>query len=551
MTLVALLSVLAVGVWGAFAVFAAAGTAAPTLTSTPANPTAATSATFGYSESAANATFVCTLDGAGKTCAGTSGSGKTTGSVTFSSLANGSHTFSITATVSGKTSAATSFTWTVDTTAPTATISFPTNNGLYNIASYNAGCATAGICGTATDPSGVKSVQVSVLGPNGKYLNGGTFTSSTEVFNSATGTTSWNLALPASAGGEGSYVVGVHTTDNLNNTQPPVGVPSGGGTTAGFYAATASYRIDLTAPPAPTITNGPSGTVASSAATFQFTSNDTGPGTDTFLCKLDAGSYAACVSGVSYSGLTDGSHSFSVEAKDAAGNISTGASTRGWTVDKTGPPKPTVLGPNNNNPSTAATLTFSDTETNVTFKCQMDGHGYAPCTSPTTYTLLPAGTHVFDVEPLDQLGNVGPFNEWKWTISGSSGAGLPFQISLGTLPLLHPGAAADTIDLSLYNPNTATIYVNSLTLSMTGVTRATGVTLPCGTGDFTFVGFSPAFNSLIASNPIVLGAGQTKKLSDLGLSAYIPTIAMKETGVKQDGCIGAKVNFSFGGSGQS
>ena len=86
---------------------------------------------------------------------------------------------------------------------------------------------------------------------------------------------------------------------------------------------------------------------------------------------------------------------------------------------------------------------------------------------------------------------------------------------------------------------------------MTGVTRATGVTLPCGTADFTFVGFSAAFNALIAANPIVLGAGQTKKLSELGLSAYIPTIAMKDTGVKQDGCVGAKVNFTFSGSGQS
>jgi hypothetical protein len=556
LTLLALLGVLAVGVWGAFAVLAATAPAAPTITSSPANPTTAMTATFGYSESAVNTTFACALDGAAKTCAGANGAGKTTGSVLFASLPEGPHTFSITATVSGKTSSATSFTWTVDGSAPTATISFPATNGLYNLAGYNAGCAAAGICGTAADPSGVQSVSVAVQGPNGKYLSAGSFSSTTEVFNTATGTTSWKLALPASSGGEGSYIVGVHTTDTLGNTQPPSGVPGGGGPTFGFYAATATYRIDLTAPPAPSITSGPNAgsAVASSSAPFSFVSNDSGPGADTFLCKLDSGAYAACSSPAMFSGLADGSHTMWVEAKDAAGNISVTAASRTWTVDTTGPPKPTILGPNNKSNSTSATFTMTDSESPITYKCSLDGSPYTSCTNPVTYNLISSGTHVFDAEPIDQLGNVGIYNEWKWTINGLSGSGQPFTISSGTVPTLYPGGAADTLDLSLTNPNSVTIYVTNLTSAL-AITSSHAGPNPCTSADFDLSHFQ-----FSGGYPIALGAGQTKTLSQLGYSSsQLPKISMVDRhdahpgdhSGNQDACQSAALHFTYTGTAQS
>ena len=62
-------------------------------------------------------------------------------------------------------------------------------------ASYSAGCSSPGICGTASDSSGVSSVRVSVKAPNGKYWNGTGFSSTPETFNMATGTTSWNKTV--------------------------------------------------------------------------------------------------------------------------------------------------------------------------------------------------------------------------------------------------------------------------------------------------------------------------------------------------------------------
>ena len=84
-----------------------------------------------------------------------------------------------------------------------------------------------------------------------------------------------------------------------------------------------------TTPPDTNITAGPSGTVASSSASFSFTSTEANT---TVECKLDAGTYSACTSPESYSGLAEGSHSFSVRATDAAGNVDATPATRTWTV---------------------------------------------------------------------------------------------------------------------------------------------------------------------------------------------------------------------------
>jgi hypothetical protein len=85
----------------------------------------------------------------------------------------------------------------IDRTAPTVAMTFPTAGGTYANASWNAGCASR-ICGTAADVgSQVLAVYVSVRQGSGNYWNGTTFGSATEVWLTATGTTSWTLAFPA------------------------------------------------------------------------------------------------------------------------------------------------------------------------------------------------------------------------------------------------------------------------------------------------------------------------------------------------------------------
>jgi hypothetical protein len=74
---------------------------------------------------------------------------------------------------------------------------------------------------------------------------------------------------------------------------------------------------DTTAPNT-TITSAPANPTTSTSASFSFTSSES---VSTFQCKLDAAAYAACTSAKSYTGSSMGSHTFSVRATDAAGNM--------------------------------------------------------------------------------------------------------------------------------------------------------------------------------------------------------------------------------------
>lgn len=69
------------------------------------------------------------------------------------------------------------------------------------------------------------------------------------------------------------------------------------------------------APPAPTFTATPDDP---STASVSFSFTDADPEA-TFECSLDGGSYAACTSPKTYSGLADGSHTFAVRAVNIAG----------------------------------------------------------------------------------------------------------------------------------------------------------------------------------------------------------------------------------------
>lgn len=55
----------------------------------------------------------------------------------------------------------------------------------------------------------------------------------------------------------------------------------------------------------------------------------------TFMCKLDSGSYESCTSPKSYSGLSDGAHTFFVYAIDQAGNSDLSPAQYTWTVSST------------------------------------------------------------------------------------------------------------------------------------------------------------------------------------------------------------------------
>lgn len=101
---------------------------------------------------------------------------------------------------------------------------------------------------------------------------------------------------------------------------------AGGNTTIGSFTVTVT---DTTAPSV-SITSGPSGTVNVRDATISFTASD-----GATSCQLDSGGFSACSSPAAYTGLADGSHTFDVQAVDAASN--TGSASLTWSVDATPP----------------------------------------------------------------------------------------------------------------------------------------------------------------------------------------------------------------------
>ncbi len=110
-------------------------------------------------------------------------------------------------------------TFTYDHTAPTSTISFPTAAASYNASSWNAGAL---IAGTASDTggAGLQKEEVSIRQGSGLYWGGASFNSVSEFFVTATGTSSWSTAFPASNfPADGSYTVHARATDNAGNVE--------------------------------------------------------------------------------------------------------------------------------------------------------------------------------------------------------------------------------------------------------------------------------------------------------------------------------------------
>jgi hypothetical protein len=160
-----------------------------------------------------------------------------------------------------------------------------------------------------------------------------------------------------------------------------------------------------TTPPETFIDSGPAGTSADTSPDFHFSADEAGV---TFECSLDSAPFASCASPTTLNGLGDGSHTFRVQATDAAGNLDTSPATRTWTVRKpdTTPPETTIdSGPSGTVEETQATFTFSSSESGATFECSKDGGDFFSCTTGKTYWGYGEGLHNFRVQAVDAAGN--------------------------------------------------------------------------------------------------------------------------------------------------
>jgi hypothetical protein len=179
-----------------------------------------------------------------------------------------------------------------------------------------------------------------------------------------------------------------------------------------------------TTPPNTTIAGTPPNPSGSSVATFSFVGSDAGSGVASLECRLDAGGFSTCTSPHTYTGLSDGPHTFQVRAVDAATNVDPTPASFTWQVDTTGPDTTITSGPADPTNSASGSITFtgSDSGTGVaSFQCAVDLDGYATCTSPWSMGALPDGPHQVTVRAVDDVGNYDPTPAiYTWTIDTSA-----------------------------------------------------------------------------------------------------------------------------------
>ena len=200
----------------------------------------------------------------------------------------------------------------------------------------------------------------------------------------------------------GAHKIYVRSTD-------PGGVPS--------PEVSASFSLDLTPPPAPSITAGPAASSKTNVTAGNLTfTGETGA---TFQCQLDSGAWATCTSPFAYSGLTDGSHTFSVRAIDAVGNVGA-ATTRTWTTDTVVDP-PVITSKPNASTNRASAYFFYTGEVGASFECAVDGGAYAAC-GVFLSTYVADGSHTFSVRQKDAAGNVSAPASWAWTVDTTAPA---------------------------------------------------------------------------------------------------------------------------------
>jgi hypothetical protein len=186
---------------------------------------------------------------------------------------------------------------------------------------------------------------------------------------------------------DGPHTFTVKATDRANNADPDP--PS------------FTWTID-SAPPQTAITSKPLKRTNSTSALFGFSSTKDG---SAFRCLLDDGVFAICDSPQKYAGLATGSHTFSVAAIDAVGNIDPDPARYTWLIDTT--PFGTTITSQPANPTNASTARFSFTarKAGATFQCALDSGAYSFCDSPKTYTGLAEKSHTFMVKAIDDIGN--------------------------------------------------------------------------------------------------------------------------------------------------
>ncbi len=378
-----------------------------------------TSQTITFSGSdASDLSYQCKLDaGAYSSCSSPK---------TYTGLAEGNHTVSVMATdAAGNVSSVVTASWSIDSTLPTLALT--------------------------TTPSAVTNVLA------GNFVFSGTDSNGLTYLCQLDGGAAFVCTSPyAPALSPGSHTFSVQALD-----------------TAGNLSAAQSYSwiIDVT-PPTASISSGPASVTQSTSATFVLAATDAGGGSVSgFQCQIDGAAFGSCSSPVTYTGLTQGTHLFSVRAIDSAGNVSPSVSFS-WVLDLTAPSITLVSTPNAVTNQTSASISFSGTDSGggsvASFNCRLDGAAFSSCSSPVSFTALSEGSHTVQIQALDSVGNIGT-QSFTWQVDLTAPPTSGFA--------LNPGSSGNTTTPNILGSteggSTVTIHLNSATCASASVASGT------------------------------------------------------------------------------
>ncbi len=311
---------------------------------------------FTVTEPDSNATLSCTVTGAGASVT-------TCGPTTTLSLtgADGDYVLTVTATDPAGNSSAASFTYTLDTVAPsTPTVSRSPSVDRTRTPSF-----------TVTGVDADATLSCTVTGAGASVTTCGPTTT---------------LSL---TGADGDYVLTVTATDPAGNTA----------------SATFTYTLDATPPTKPTVSRA---TSVDNDPNPSFTVTEPDPDA-TLSCTVSGGAVLTLcgpTTTLDLSGLPDGSYVLTVTATDAVGNsIST---TFTYTFDTTPPTKPTISRSKSVDKNRTPSFSVTGVDADATLSCTVTGTGAGVtlCGPTTTLSLTGAdGDYVLTVTATDPAGN--------------------------------------------------------------------------------------------------------------------------------------------------
>jgi large repetitive protein len=193
--------------------------------------------------------------------------------------------------------------------------------------------------------------------------------------------------------------------------------------------AIAAGASQASAAPVAAIQTGPSegSAVSSSSATFTFTTPNPADVGAPLQCTIDGaaqacGTSSATPQSLTFSGLAEGFHLFTVTAIQTAGCQGGGqcpgpTASRSWRVDTLPPETSITAGPARLANTSVAAFGFVSNEFGASFECRLDGAPVPGCTSPLTLLGIVDGSHTLTVRATDAALNIDATPAaFTWTV---------------------------------------------------------------------------------------------------------------------------------------